>query len=42
MVMEMIKFVANGDEALDAARLGSLLWVLSNVLLEDLMDRDDL
>jgi len=39
---EMIKSVANGDEALDAARLGSLLWALSNALLEDLTDRDDL
>ena len=39
---ELIKSVANGSEPLDAPRLGSLLWALSNALLEDLTDRDDL
>jgi len=39
---ELIKSIASGKEPLDAPRLGSLLWVLSNALLEELTDRDDL
>ncbi|CEF98808.1 Tryptophan synthase beta subunit-like PLP-dependent enzymes superfamily [Ostreococcus tauri] len=40
--VELIESIASGKEPLDAARLGSLLWTLSNALLEDLTDRDDL
>lgn len=39
---ELIESIAAGKEPLDAPRLGSLLWVLSNALLEELTDRDDL
>ena len=42
LALEIIGNVASGKEALDAARLGGLLWTLSNALLEDLTDRDDL
>ena len=38
----LIKSISSGNEELDAPRLGSLLWLLSNALLEDLTDRDDL
>ena len=38
----LIKSISTGSEELDAPRLGSLLWLLSNALLEDLTDRDDL
>ena len=41
-VTTMIRAIQNGSEELDAPRLGSLLWMLSNALLEDLTDRDDL
>lgn len=38
----LIKSISSGNEELDSPRLGSLLWLLSNALLEDLTDRDDL
>jgi hypothetical protein len=40
--VELIKAIADGSEPLDAGKLGSLLWAVSNALLEDLTDRDDL
>ena len=40
--VELIKAIADGSEPLDAGKLGSLLWAVSNALLEDLTDREDL